>query len=295
MVVSFIKNDKIIINYCNIWGFSGIFLPRTLNSGVLMASKTSKTIFHDKHPNGTAIVKEELKLPKCFSSRLAFMLYNVFSKEECEEFIKHTRKLGYQEALVNIGFGRQKKMTDVRNNDRCIWDTLEESGKILNRIKPYLPPVWNHHKLVGLNERLRTLYYQPGQYFKPHFDGEYRRTNGERSYVTVQVYLNEGFKGGETTFMDSPEKELCPVVPKTGSVLVFQHDILHEGSTLIAGEKFTIRTDVMYSGARVDPEEENAIIEAHKLLLSKPDNAENPTEDENIQSCSDGIGNLEIK
>ena len=36
------------------------------------------------------------------------------------------------------------------------------------------------------------------------------------------------------------------VVPKAGRVLVFQHDILHEGSTLVSGTKYAMRTDVMY-------------------------------------------------
>lgn len=39
--------------------------------------------------------------------------------------------------------------------------------------------------------RLRFLRYDKGEYFAPHFDGQYRRENGERSYITVQVYLNE--------------------------------------------------------------------------------------------------------
>ncbi|XP_033751897.1 probable prolyl 4-hydroxylase 3 [Pecten maximus] len=282
------------------FGISSLFshfrpVNKSVKPGVQMASKTSKPIIQDKHPSGTPIVKEELKLPKCFSSKLAFMLYNVFSKEECDALIKHTQKMGYEEALVNVGFGRQTKMTDVRNNERCIWDTFDESGKIFNRIRPYLPPVWKHRKLLALNERLRVLYYQPGQYFKPHFDGEYRRPNGERSFITIQIYLNEGFKGGETTFMNSPDKELCPVVPKTGSVLVFQHDILHEGSTLIAGEKYTIRTDVMYSAAQIDPKEESALLEASKALLNDNDSAGHPTEDQDIQSCVNEVENLDIK
>ena len=37
-----------------------------------------------------------------------------------------------------------------------------------------------------------------------------------------------------------------PVVPRAGRVLVFQHNILHEGSTLISGTKYAMRTDVMY-------------------------------------------------
>jgi hypothetical protein len=37
------------------------------------------------------------------------------------------------------------------------------------------------------------------------------------------------------------------VVPKTGSVLLFQHPLLHSGETVVRGRKYALRTDVMYS------------------------------------------------
>lgn len=141
------------------------------------------------------------------------------------------------------------KATDVRNNARNIWDSKEEAANILQRIQDYLPKEWKGRKLVELNERLRFLRYNPGEYFKPHFDGSYVRANGDMSYITVQIYLNEGFKGGSTTFLNKFDSEDggVEVVPKTGSVLIFQHDILHEGSALEEGRKYAIRTDVMYT------------------------------------------------
>lgn len=195
------------------------------------------------------ITKEDVKLPDISQGRLAFVLYNVFTEEECEKYIKDSEKRGYELALVNVGGGRQVKATDVRNSSRNIWDSKEEAERILGRIRKFLPEKWKGRKLVELNERLRFLRYDPGEYFKPHLDGSYIRDSGERSYVTVQIYLNEGFEGGSTTFLDSYSGEKdsgVEVVPKTGSVLVFQHDILHEGSELIKGRKYAIRTDVMY-------------------------------------------------
>ncbi|XP_063437917.1 uncharacterized protein LOC134718955 isoform X2 [Mytilus trossulus] len=151
------------------------------------------------------IIKEEVQLPKDFKKCLAFVLYNVFTKEECEEYINIAEKKGFEVALLNAG------------------------------------------------DRLRILRYDPGEYFRPHYDGMYKRDNGERSYVTVQIYLNEGFEGGSTTFIGSHIDERVEVVPKTGSVLVFEHPILHEGSELIAGRKYAIRTDVMYSSTISKP------------------------------------------
>jgi hypothetical protein len=59
--------------------------------------------------------------------------------------------------------------------------------------------------------------------------------------------LNEGFEGGETTFVSyrNPTKNVS-CVPRTGMVLVFEHELLHEGSELRKGRKYTVRTDVMY-------------------------------------------------
>merc|ERR1712170_135607 len=71
--------------------------------------------------------------------------------------------------------------------------------------------------------------------------------NGERSFITFIVYLNEGFEGGATTFYNVGIKDPVPCVPETGKALIFQHDILHEGSKLLKGQKYAFRTDVMYA------------------------------------------------
>ena len=46
------------------------------------------------------------------------------------------------------------------------------------------------------------------------------------------------------------KKNHISVKPKQGSVLVFQHDIFHEGSKLLDGTKYLIRADVMYSSKK---------------------------------------------
>ncbi|XP_076470998.1 uncharacterized protein LOC143300938 isoform X2 [Babylonia areolata] len=194
------------------------------------------------------ITREDITLPDDQQDCLAFVLHNVLTPKECKDYIKMTEKKGYEKALVNVGGGRQMMMTDVRNSDRCIIDSTEEADKIWQRIKSYIPEIWKERSVMGLNERLRFLRYDPGQYFKPHFDGSYRRENGEISYITVQLYLNEGFHGGSTTFLSKrKDDERCEVVPKTGSALIFQHNMLHEGSKLEKGRKYAMRTDVMFS------------------------------------------------
>ena len=66
------------------------------------------------------------------------------------------------------------------------------------------------------------------------------------SKVTLQLYLNEGFEGGATTFLAGRDDTDVPCFPKTGMALVFVHNIYHEGSLLVDGRKYAVRTDVMY-------------------------------------------------
>jgi hypothetical protein len=97
---------------------------------------------------------------------------------------------------------------------------------------------------------------------------------GEQSFITFQLYLNDDFKGGATRFISEYDaySESCAeeqedgmfafqraqkphhsaplgnsVMPRTGSVLLFQHDCCHEGAKLLAGRKYAIRSDVMYT------------------------------------------------
>lgn len=214
---------------------------------------------------------------------ICIVIDDLFSKEECHQLMARSEQQGYEEALVNIGGGRQQKLSHVRNSDRCIMDDPVLAEEIWQRILQTLnslPPsqrekVYEPDALqlddklytrssgwwtaVGLNERLRFLRYKPGTFFKPHQDGQYTRANaeaggdmrvGETSFVTCQLYLNDNFEGGATRFHKSPrERDGCvsEVHPKMGSVLLFQHDLLHEGCLVASGQKYVIRTDVMYT------------------------------------------------
>jgi hypothetical protein len=124
---------------------------------------------------------------------------------------------------------------------------------------------------VGLNARFRLYRYFPGAVYRPHVDGAwpasgkdadgqyaYDSTSGAvRSRLTALIYLNEGFGGGHTTFF-APSKdtpgvvESCGVAPREGAALFFPHggsegSLVHEGSALLSGTKYIIRTDVLYT------------------------------------------------
>lgn len=113
----------------------------------------------------------------------------------------------------------------------------------------------DHWSAYEINHRMRFLRYGSGEYFNRHRDGCYvdrnedrSRANRRQSWVSFQIYLNEGFEGGATTFMARGENEEqnVSVVPEAGMVVLFSHPIEHQGDLVVSGRKYAIRSDVMY-------------------------------------------------
>lgn len=69
-------------------------------------------------------------------------------------------------------------------------------------------------------------------------------------------YLNDGFEGGETRFIELPTEAAGHatadklVVPYKGLVSFWQHQVLHEGVRVTKGVKKVLRTDLMYRASK---------------------------------------------
>ncbi|KAB8078370.1 hypothetical protein BDV29DRAFT_152899 [Aspergillus leporis] len=244
------------------------------------------------------------QLPE-YKNLFAAVIENLLTQKECNELIRLAEATTcnpgstapvWERAMINIGNGKQALATDTRNCGRIIYDAPELAEKLLNRLIPFLrdlkidelenrPLVTGlagrnkTYRLTRLNERLRFLKYEGGEYFKPHWDAKYSTPDRkEKSFYTVHLYLNgdgeqdlreltreqkrvergEGevnldvggkLLGGATSFIpryEEKERQL-KVFPKVGSVLVFQQDnLLHGGNPVFRGTKYTLRTDVLY-------------------------------------------------
>jgi hypothetical protein len=168
-----------------------------------------------------------------------FTVDNFMTKEECEQWIAFSETSGYEVAKINA-MGRQIVNTRVRNNQRFIFDSEYLAEKLWERVAPFVPLEIEMGKAIGLNERFRFYKYLPGMRFRKHYDGSYIRNISEWSSYTFMLYLNEGMKGGATWFQNAE------IEPKTGTALIFEHQLLHEGCEVIEGVKYVLRTDVMY-------------------------------------------------
>lgn len=176
-----------------------------------------------------------IDVPMLFESEsLLWLVKQVYSQEECAQFIRFIEQSSPKLATNNLMY---------RNQDRVMIDDHNLAKDLFNRLKANLPPKMGDLRLMGLNERLRFYRYQVGQSFSAHMDHWYRPNEDQISLHTVLVYFNENFKGGETIFQEQLEQT---VIPETGMAAIFQHKIRHEGAMVYRGTKYAMRTEVIY-------------------------------------------------
>ena len=168
-----------------------------------------------------------------------YVVPSLFSQKECDEYIAMSERSGFGDAPISE-VGGEIVRPEIRNNARVMIDDEKTAALLWERIKAEVPAFLNGRQAIGVNERLRFYRYDPGQQFAAHVDGNFTRASGERSLLTLMVYLNEGFEGGETVFNETTIK------PETGLALIFQHALMHEGAAVTSGRKYVLRSDVMY-------------------------------------------------
>lgn len=175
------------------------------------------------------------------SQPLVFQVPDVLSKAECEGLMERIDALGPAPAPISMAHGFVMR-PDLRNNTRVIFDDVSLAAVLYARLAHALPARMRGRLPVSANERFRGYRYEPTQRFAAHYDGSFCRNPHEASELTLLIYLNEDFVGGETAFLQHG----LAVRPRRGLALLFQHGLLHEGCPVRSGVKYVLRSDVMY-------------------------------------------------
>jgi predicted 2-oxoglutarate/Fe(II)-dependent dioxygenase YbiX len=190
------------------------------------------------------------------------MINNVLTPEECAEVIELAEQSGFQPAAIYDAATK----TVHRNCTRRMIDDDALAENWFERILHALNDTPYEHKVkdcpwlkegneslhaVSLNEQLRVNRYAQGQFYTKHLDAAFTRGSdagdreGEKSLMSVHIYLNDGYKGGITRFHGGGR--WFDVNTKMGSVLLFEASIPHEAAKVTKGEKYVVRSDIMYS------------------------------------------------
>ncbi len=175
----------------------------------------------------------------------------VLSPAECDAYVERYEagEPAVAPIILRSGVGVDP---EVRNNTRVMWDDAAEADGLLARVQARMqaagerfPARYKGGALTGANPRLRVYRYGPAERHGSHWDTEVELPGGRVTRITLVVYLNEDFVGGETEF---PELD-ARVRPQRGMALVFQHRVLHRACEVERGAKYVLRTDVAYARA----------------------------------------------
>jgi prolyl 4-hydroxylase len=161
----------------------------------------------------------------------------LFSAEECRFLSKVAEPLFEPAPTVEEYTGRLLQ-NPIRTSDTAIFPWVGENPAIhaLNRRMAAAS-----RTDVAQGEPLQILRYQPGQEYKPHTDAVPGLEN--QRIMTMLVYLNDDFEGGETCFLEAD----LTIRPKRGEGLLFMNvdakgepdpTVLHSGLPVTSGVKF---------------------------------------------------------
>lgn len=101
-------------------------------------------------------------------------------------------------------------------------------------------------RATSVNDSLHFLKFGVGDSCMPLKDTMVKR-GAEASCCSMHVYLDDGFKGGVTSFKGERGDKYFDVHPRAGSILIFDQDLKHEECEVTKGKRHFIRSDILYS------------------------------------------------
>ncbi|KAG6898252.1 hypothetical protein C0992_002266 [Termitomyces sp. T32_za158] len=186
-----------------------------------------------------------------------------FSPAECKAFVKfidelpleltppkkrgEAERLNYRFSLTSVPFAQRLHALLTPHLPSFPYPTSMKRTR-----KEDDPPRLPH----SFNSNIRMYKYTPEQHFGKHYDDSVRDPiSGAKSEWTLLIYLTgveDGVEGGETLFYKDERGKPQEVItaPLTrGTALLHRHGqecMLHEGSKVIKGNKYVLRSDLMF-------------------------------------------------
>lgn len=170
---------------------------------------------------------------------------------DCAKLIARARRTGWHNDTSEISFPLPRVEPRVTcrvegpDLERPPFATLEDARLALMlfyRVQHALPTAIGEAQLAGLRPSMRCVRYHPGEGTDLHEDAARHDGAGAVSRLTLLLYLNDNFEGGETMFPELGRR----IEPAAGRALVFEHGLLHRGLAVEGGDKYVLRAEVFY-------------------------------------------------
>lgn len=194
------------------------------------------------------MIRTVIHLFNAMTSNRVITIEGFLTADECSSLVTAIESLGFENQYAGDGRHiRSRAQFEDQGWAELIWRRLKPSVPKLTEIYDgefHPDPTPNKpietYAPVFLNERFRCYKYGTDEDFRRHQDFAHEYTELKRTFLTVLIYLNDGYEGGETSFDDFVVK------PTLGMLAMFPHELEHEGRKIYSGVKYSLRTDAVY-------------------------------------------------
>lgn len=171
---------------------------------------------------------------KMISEKPIYQLLHAVSPAVCHQYIQAADLAGWKPTNIHTLsplFSRTQAVIPI------------DCPALFLAILPGVPKRLDTLEIVSLIEqRTACMRYEEGEYFGMHTDTPFVSQDGARTGLSLVLYLNDNYTGGETMFSDLD----LEVKPETGKVLLFPPTLLHLSKPVTRGSKYIIRSEVLY-------------------------------------------------
>ena len=127
------------------------------------------------------------------------IIESFLSDEQCDSLIKMIDAHNVRSSVSGTGSDRSVTNNDFRTSSTC---NLFKEDPLVVEVKEKIANLIGYP--IEMGEDLQGQKYEPGQFFKPHYDffegdsyTNHCLASGNRT-KTVMIYLNDDFEGGGT-------------------------------------------------------------------------------------------------
>ena len=198
----------------------------------------------------TSLSEELVRMTVTKTPQFCLVLKPLLTMQECHKIIERAEEVGFKpldKRSFKISYRKGKRVILKDELDKWLL-------KKIDSVCPKTLFTANNveYTLSSVNNEVKILKYQSGDHFLGvHCDETYldksNSNNGKtkKSMLTIAIYLNEGYGGGQLEFSTHNKAKSVVVGAKQGVGVLFNQTIPHYAG-VVGGIKYLLRADVMY-------------------------------------------------
>ncbi len=171
-------------------------------------------------------------------SEAIFTVSEVVSARKCRKLVYVAERDGFQPAPPDV-ITEEQTFHDVRTCSHHPKRHPRWAMSLWRRLHSFIPD-YQGLRAVNIDDRFSFERFESGQSCRWHKDPQRVLRSGERSWLSMVVFLNHNFEGGAVQFLETS------VRPQLGMALFYPHHLPHEDKLVLGGSKFVLRSRVIY-------------------------------------------------